>query len=234
MGLLTSSPTRHRAARSTGNNRKFAAAEATADGVAPHGGSGAPIRYAITDLKSGKDNALRAITSTRRLSIYLATAAAAATVLTGAAPASAAGTVVNISPQNASQTAIAKSSPSASFSLAVLQNDGPFANQRWTMQQVANLGGNRLAFTFTSASGGCLDVNGASLKSGEALVVKTCNGSLSQQWIRDFSVNATFLKLQNRNSGLVATADGAGSGARITQRADFGGLSQRWSIFGAL
>ncbi|MET7422037.1 RICIN domain-containing protein [Dactylosporangium sp. NPDC005555] len=159
--------------------------------------------------------------------------AAVVSVLAGAPAASAAGTVVNTSPQNAPQLALAKAGPSASFSLVVLQEDGPFANQKWTMDQVANLGGGRLAFTYTSSSGGCLDVNADSLQSGAALVVKPCDGTLSQRWIRDFSVNATFLKLENRNSGLIATADGGSSGTRVTQRADVGGFNQRWSNFGA-
>ena len=158
--------------------------------------------------------------------------AVGASVLAGAPAASAAGTVVNTSPQSAPELALAKASPNSSFSLVVVQKDGPFTNQKWTMDLVANLGGGKLAFTYTSSSGGCLDVNGDSGLSGAALVVKTCDGSLSQQWIRDFSVDATFLKLQNRNSGLLATVDASTSGARVTQRTDTGGFNQRWSNFG--
>ncbi|MEU4405419.1 RICIN domain-containing protein [Streptosporangium sp. NPDC023963] len=172
----------------------------------------------------------------RRSSIAASALAAAAVVAgvlaTSPAASASAGTLVNISPQNAPQTALAKSPATAALGIAVLQNDGPFLNQRWTMEQVQALGGGKIAFTFTNQQGGCLDVNGKSKASGAAVITRACDGSLSQQWIRDFSVNATFLKLENRNSGLVATADGSGSGARITQRADNGDFNQRWSIFG--
>ncbi|MGS2641868.1 RICIN domain-containing protein [Streptosporangium sp. G12] len=172
----------------------------------------------------------------RRSSIAASALAAAAVVAgvlaTSPAASASAGTLVNISPQNAPQTALAKSPATAALGIAVLQNDGPFLNQRWTMEQVQVLGGGRIAFTFANQQGGCLDVNGKSKSSGAAVITKACDGSLSQQWIRDFSVNATFLKLENRNSGLVATADGSGSGTRITQRSDNGDFNQRWSIFG--
>lgn len=154
-------------------------------------------------------------------------------LLTASSAASAnAATFVNISPQNAAQLAIVKSPANATTAVAVLQDDGPLFNQQWTMQQVAVLGDNKIAFTFTNRQGGCLDVNGKSKSSGALVMVKACDGSLSQQWIRDFSVNATFLPLENRNSGLFATADGSSSGTRITQRTGTGGFNQRWSIFG--
>jgi hypothetical protein len=164
-----------------------------------------------------------------RIGAVAASTAATAAVLFGASPASAAGTDVRISPQSAPGTEIAKASASASFSSAVLRTDGPFTNQTWTMQQVADLGGGRLAFTYTNKRGGCLDVNADSKKDGEALVVKTCDGTLSQQWVRNFSVNATFLRLENRNSGLFATAEGN----RIIQRAGISSFSQFWSVLGA-
>ncbi|MDH2427967.1 RICIN domain-containing protein [Sphaerisporangium sp. TRM90804] len=179
---------------------------------------------------------MSAISRVRRGAAITAVAAAMAGAAVVAGPmsgAAQAATNVRISPQNAPATSMAKSPPSSATGIAVLQDTGVFLNQQWTMQQVANLGGNRIAFTFTSRSGGCLDVNGKSLQSGALLMVKACDGSFSQQWIRDFSVNATFLKLENRNSGLIATADGSTSGTLITQRQDSSGFNQRWSIFGA-
>jgi hypothetical protein len=156
--------------------------------------------------------------------------AASATVL-GAPSASAAGTVVKLSTQNAPNLKMTKS---AVLGKVVLGPDANVGTTKWRMEQVANLGGSRLAFTYTSLSsgGGCLDVVNDSKRIGDSLTVRPCDGTISQQWIRDFSTSGSPKALTNRNSGLVAGAGSATSNSTIKQGADVGAFAQRWEVFG--
>ncbi|NGO11174.1 RICIN domain-containing protein [Streptomyces sp. HC44] len=169
----------------------------------------------------------------RSSAAVLTAGAAALSGVALAAPAQAAPFYVEISPQSAPGKAIADSVSGSGFGNVVLRTDSTANSQRWEMKQVANLGGSKLAFNYINKEGGCLDVANKSRVSGVKLVVAQCDGSFSQQWIRDFSVNTTFLETQNRNSGLFMTADSTTSGTELKQRVAVGSFGQFWSVFGA-
>ncbi|MFI6541161.1 RICIN domain-containing protein [Nonomuraea sp. NPDC050547] len=107
--------------------------------------------------------------------------------------------------------------------------------QQWIMKQVAS-SGTKVTFVYSRkvAPNLCLAVEGNASFSGARLVQQSCSASNPfQQWERDFSVNATFLEMKNKGSGLLTTADGTFNGAPVTQRFDVSARNQRWSVLGA-
>ena len=70
--------------------------------------------------------------------------------------------------------------------------------QKWAMIEAATFPGSaKIASVYKS--GKCLDI--ASTSVGARVVQKHCiSGAHSQQWIRDHSVNATFLRTQTRRT----------------------------------
>jgi hypothetical protein len=107
-------------------------------------------------------------------------------------------------------------------------------NQKWAMISVGNVGGSKVAFRYRSISTGkCLDIDGPG--SGRAVVLRPCvTGKFSQQWVRDFSQNVTFLATVNRSTGLAMSVRNrsTSNGAPIVQEFGGGGSHQRWSVFG--
>lgn len=56
--------------------------------------------------------------------------------------------------------------------------------------------------------GKCLDVTHGSIESGAAIILNTCNGSLSQQWKLD-EVDSSVFQIRSRTSGLVMGTNAA-------------------------
>jgi hypothetical protein len=84
------------------------------------------------------------------------------------------------------------------------------------------------AYVVESHNGGCLDIkDGISKSVGADLSLNQCDGTISQEWFSPGS-NAAGWQLKNRWSGLHATVDGTGNNAPVRQRADTGGLNQRF------
>src|SRR3712207_6419957 len=85
-------------------------------------------------------------------------------------------------------------------------------NQKWSMISLGNVGGSKVAFRYRNIqTGKCLDVETSPKAggSGTRVVQRLCNSSLqTQHWVRDFSVNATFLPTINRASSLALTVRG--------------------------
>jgi hypothetical protein len=108
------------------------------------------------------------------------------------------------------------------------------ADQKWAMISVGSAGGSKVAFRYRNISTGrCLDIDAPG--SGRAVVLRTCSSTkLSQQWVRDFSQNTTFLPTINRSSGLAMSVSNRSklNGASIIQEFNFGGTHQKWSVFG--
>ena len=106
--------------------------------------------------------------------------------------------------------------------------------QKWDMFSVGNVGGSKVAFRYRSSRRGqCLDIDGQG--SGRAVVLRTCSTTkFSQQWVRDFAQNTTFLASVNRSSGLAMSVRNRSklSGASIVQEFNSGGTHQKWSVFG--
>ena len=107
-------------------------------------------------------------------------------------------------------------------------------DQKWDMYSVGNVGGSKVAFTLPQpVDGPCLDIDGQG--SGRAVVLRPCSTTkLSQQWVRDFTQNTTFLASVNRSSGLAMSVRNRSklSGASIVQEFNSGGTHQKWSVFG--
>jgi hypothetical protein len=107
-------------------------------------------------------------------------------------------------------------------------------NQKWAMISVGNVGGSKVAFRYRNISSGkCLDIDTAG--SGRAVVQRPCSTTkLSQQWVRDFAQNTTFLASINRSSGLALSVRNrsTATGAPIVQEFGGGGSHQKWSVFG--
>jgi hypothetical protein len=106
--------------------------------------------------------------------------------------------------------------------------------QKWDMFSAGSAGGSKVAFRYRSKSTGqCLDIDGQG--SGRAVVLRPCSTTkLSQQWVRDFAQNTTFLASINRSSGLAMSVRNRSklSGASIVQEFNSGGTHQKWSVFG--
>ena len=90
--------------------------------------------------------------------------------------------------------------------------------QKWDMFSVGNVGGSKVAFRYRSRSTGhCLDIDG---RSGRAVVLRPCSTTkFSQQWVRDFAQNTTFLASVNRSAAWrCRSATAPSSAARRSSR----------------
>ena len=166
--------------------------------------------------------------STRILIAGLVTLAAAA------APASsqAADTMVKIGNQSSGKVLSVEGHTTTERAHVIHETFTGDRSQKWLMRQVATFPGTaKIAFEYRNVrSGKCLDLETAPGTTGTRLVQKTCVNSLSQQWIRDFSINTTFLRIQNRRSSMFATA----ASSHITQQPLTNSSTQFWSVFGTL
>jgi mannosyl-oligosaccharide alpha-1,2-mannosidase len=97
------------------------------------------------------------------------------------------------------------------------------ANQSWIVTTTA--GFSRLT---SRSSGKVLNVQGSSTATGAALVQLGHTGANAQQWTVT-PATAGFVRLVNRNSGLVAGAAG-GAGSAVTQQQSNGGNAQQWQL----
>jgi hypothetical protein len=151
-----------------------------------------------------------------------------------AAPASsqAADTMVKIGSQSSGKVLSVESHSPSERAHVIQESFSGDRSQKWFMRQVATFPGTtKIAFEYRNVrSGKCLDLETSPGTNGTLLVQKTCSNALSQQWIRDFAVNTTFLRIQNRRSSMFAT----GSSSHVVQRPQANASNQFWSVFGTL
>jgi hypothetical protein len=111
-------------------------------------------------------------------------------------------------------------------------------NQKWSMISLGSVGGSKVAFRYRNIqTGKCLDLETSPNAggSGTVLAQRLCDSSkFTQHWVRDFSINASFLQTINRASGLAMTVRGGSTSdfATIDQEFPSGLAHQKWSVFG--
>jgi hypothetical protein len=162
--------------------------------------------------------------------LFIAGLAALAAATVAPATSHAADTLVKIGNQGSGKVLAVEGHNSTERAHVIHETFTGDRSQKWRMRQVATFPGtSKIAFEYRNLrSGKCLDLETSPGTNGTRLVQKSCSNALSQQWIRDFSVNATFLRIENRRTSMFATT----SGIHVVQRPLANSSTQFWSVLG--
>jgi hypothetical protein len=115
--------------------------------------------------------------------------------------------------------------PSTSAVIALKKSSPGNPGQTWIKRDIAS---NFATYENVKLPGMCLEVR--TINSGAPLMVGPCSTFLARQrWTQGFTGGA-FRKLQNLDSGHVATFESPGITGNVKQRFDQGLKAQQWSV----